>query len=39
VEMLTLEIEAEHADNESVHAETSLLQPRLVVRDSSIVRA
>jgi len=39
VEMLTLEVEAEHADSHSVRAETSLLQPRLVVRDSSIVRA
>jgi LacI family transcriptional regulator len=38
VEMLTLEIEAEHANERSLRAEMTLLQPRLVVRDSSIAR-
>lgn len=39
VEMLTLEIESENTSPRGIQAEANLLQPKLVVRDSSIIRA
>ena len=39
VEMLALEIESESTNPHVEQAEANLLQPRLVIRDSSIVRA